>query len=42
MGEAVSWGKVGKEARYQTVYADVTIALPIIAQYILDSWVRNE
>lgn len=40
--EAVSWGKVRKKARHQTVYADVTIALPIIAQYILDSWVKNE
>lgn len=40
--EAVSWGKVRKEARHQTVYADSTIALPLIAQYILDSWARNE
>lgn len=40
--EAISWGKVKKEARHQTVYADLTIALPLIAQYILDSWVKNE
>lgn len=38
--EAVSWSKVRKEARYQTVYSDATIALPIIAQYILDLWTR--
>jgi len=40
--EAISWGKVKKEARHQIVYADLTIALPLIAQYILDSWVKNE
>lgn len=40
--EAISWGKVRKEARHQTVYADATLALPIIAQYILDSWVRKD
>jgi deoxyhypusine synthase len=39
--EAVSWGKVRKKAKHQTVYADVTIALPIIAQYILDSWIKK-
>lgn len=40
--EAVSWGKVRKEARYQTVYADATIALPMIAQYIFDTWTRMD
>lgn len=30
--EAQSWGKIHKKARMATVYADVTVGLPIIAQ----------
>ncbi len=28
--EAISWGKINEEARYITVYEDITIALPLI------------
>lgn len=34
--EAVSWGKVGKKARRATVYADATIALPMIFAALLE------
>lgn len=37
LNEAISWGKLKREARYQTVYVDASIALPMIAQYVLDS-----
>ena len=32
--EAMSWGKVNKDARYSTLIADATIALPIILCYL--------
>jgi deoxyhypusine synthase len=32
--EAVSWGKVNENAKYSTVIADATIALPIILWYL--------
>jgi deoxyhypusine synthase len=32
--EAVSWGKVNQNAKYSTVIADATIALPIILWYL--------
>ncbi len=33
--EAISWGKVKEKARQTTLYADATIALPLIATYVL-------
>lgn len=35
--EAISWKKVGTEARRCVVYSDATIALPVLVQYVLDS-----
>jgi len=32
--EAISWGKVGKNAEYSTVISDATIALPLIFWYL--------
>ncbi|MFX1236273.1 MAG: deoxyhypusine synthase family protein [Promethearchaeota archaeon] len=34
LSEAISWGKVNREARYSTVIADATIALPLIFWYL--------
>jgi len=33
--EAISWGKIGLEAKHVTVYGDATIILPILAAYLL-------
>jgi deoxyhypusine synthase len=35
LDEAKSWGKVAKKATRATVYAEVTLALPLIAGYVL-------
>ena len=35
--EAMSWGKVNENAKYSTVIADATIALPIILWYLKKS-----
>jgi deoxyhypusine synthase len=35
--EAISWGKVSKKARFSTVIADATIALPLILWYLQKS-----
>ena len=32
--EAMSWGKVNEGAKYSTIIADATIALPIIYWYL--------
>jgi deoxyhypusine synthase len=40
--EAVSWGKVSPRARKRVVYADATIALPLIAQALYEDNVRRE
>ncbi|TFF63598.1 MAG: deoxyhypusine synthase [Promethearchaeota archaeon] len=34
LSEAMSWGKVNKEAEYSTVISDATIALPMILWYL--------
>ena len=34
LNEAMSWGKVNKNAKYSTVISDATIALPIIFWYL--------
>jgi deoxyhypusine synthase len=34
LSEAMSWGKVNREAEYSTVISDATIALPIILWYL--------
>ncbi len=33
--EAISWGKIGLDAKHVTVYGDATIVLPILAAYLL-------
>lgn len=35
--EAMSWGKINEKARYSTVIADATIALPLILWYLKSS-----
>ncbi|MFX0047240.1 MAG: deoxyhypusine synthase family protein [Candidatus Hermodarchaeota archaeon] len=35
--EAISWGKVSEKAKFSTVIADATIALPLILWYLLKS-----
>ncbi|TFF95919.1 MAG: deoxyhypusine synthase [Promethearchaeota archaeon] len=35
--EAMSWGKINEQAKYSTVIADATIALPIILWYLKQS-----
>ncbi len=37
LNEAISWGKVNKEAKYSTVIVDATIALPLILWYLKNS-----
>lgn len=37
LNEAMSWGKVNKNAKYSTVISDATIALPIIFWYLKKS-----
>ncbi|HYB07668.1 MAG TPA: deoxyhypusine synthase family protein, partial [Nitrososphaerales archaeon] len=29
--EAISWGKISSQARKATLYADITLALPLVA-----------
>jgi len=39
--EAVSWGKVSPHAKKRTVYADATIALPLLVHGLIDEGVRR-
>jgi len=36
LGEAISWGKVSEKSRLCTVYADVTIAFPLIVGAVIE------
>ncbi|MFW9937476.1 MAG: deoxyhypusine synthase family protein [Candidatus Thorarchaeota archaeon] len=37
LNEAISWGKIGENAKYSTVISDATIALPLIFWYLKSS-----
>ena len=40
--EAISWGKVNREARKIQVFSDATISMPLIAQALRDSRVKRK
>ncbi len=40
--EAISWGKVNEKAKYSTIIADATIALPIILWFLKKSHDKNK
>ncbi len=40
--EAISWGKVRKNADHVVVYADATLVIPLLAAFLLKEWERRD
>jgi deoxyhypusine synthase len=40
--EAVSWGKVAREAKMVQVFSDATITIPVIVQALQSSGIRRK